>query len=108
LLEFRAHALLGLGRPLVHAFMAQLTQHFDQLPLNRIGTLDRTARIARQIQDDLKARSQFGMLAQRFEKLLFARADLTTRFVFHPHFIGGTVDICTFYSAKISPPLTRL
>jgi hypothetical protein len=46
-------------------------------------------------------------LAERFEELFFGRAELTTRFAFHPHFIGGTVDICTFYSAKILPPLTR-
>jgi hypothetical protein len=49
-------------------------------------------------------------LAERFEELFFGRAELTTltrRFVFHPHFIGGTVDICTFYSANIFPPLTH-
>jgi len=107
LLELRAHPLLGLGRPLVHTFMTQLAQHFNQLPLDGIGRLDRTVGIAGQIQDALKARPQFGMLAKRFEELPFGRAELTARLVFHPYFIEGTVDICTFYSAKIFPPLTR-
>jgi hypothetical protein len=107
LLKFRAHPLLGLGRPLVHAFMAQLAQRFNQLLFDRIGCLDRPIRIPGQIQDALKARPQFGMLAEGFEKLPFGCAELTARLVFHPHSIGGTGDICTFYSAKIFPPLTR-
>ncbi len=107
MLEFRAHPLLGPGRPLVHAFLAQLAQRFNQLLLDDRGRLDRTVRIMGQVQDALKARPQFGMLAKRFEELLVGRAELIARLVFHPHFIGGTGDICTFYSAKIFPPLTR-
>jgi hypothetical protein len=107
LLEFSAHPLLGLGCPQVHAFMTQLAQHFNQLPLDGIGRFDRTLHVMGQRQDALKADSQFGILAERFEELLFGRAELTTRFAFHPHFIWGTVDICTFYFVKIFPPLTR-
>ena len=87
--------------------MAQLAQRFNQLLLDSLGPLDRTVRMAGQFQDALKARPQFGMLAKRFEKLLVGRAGLIARLVFHPHFIGRTGDICTFYSAKIFPPLTR-
>jgi hypothetical protein len=44
LLEFRADPLLGLGRPLVHGFMTQLAQHFNQLLLDGIGRFDGTVR----------------------------------------------------------------
>jgi len=67
--QFQAHALLGLGRPLVHTFVAQLPQRFNQLRLDGIGRLDGTLRVASQLQDALKARPQFGMLAERFEEL---------------------------------------
>ena len=87
--------------------MAQLAQRFNQLPFDGIGRLDRTVRVAGQVQDALKARPQFGLLPERLEELLLGRAELTTRLVFHPHSIGGTGDICTFYSAKILPPLTH-
>jgi len=87
--------------------MAQLAQRFNQLPLDGIGRFDGTVRIAGQFQDALKARPQFGMLAKRLEELLVGRAELLARLVFHPHFIGGIGDICTFYSANIFPPLTR-
>ena len=88
--------------------MAQLAQRFNQLPLDGVRRLDRTVRIPGQVQDGLKARPQLGMLAKRFEELLVGRTELMARLVFHSHFIGGTGDICTFYSSEIFAPLTRL
>ena len=87
--KFATHPLLGLGRPLVHAGIAQETHFLNQQFLDLIGRLQWTRLAIGDVQDALDSFPHLGVSTELLDELDFglAKLFLTGVFLIHPHFI---------------------